>query len=169
MKNEFDAELEFLMEKEELNNSSLYLRHYQDFEEIPLFSRFENISFLDSLSFDEKNKILIKKGIELIDNILDLVKGTLSGSDFCDYFLCLTLTDIDDCHEINCFTPNLFISRRKTWLLHHLNLIQKNTAEENLIQEYLNSMEMKGYTVLVSSSYSEDNKRIYIMRKVLNN
>ncbi|WP_189339585.1 Imm15 family immunity protein [Pectobacterium peruviense] len=166
MKNEFDAELEFLMEKEGLNNKSLYLRNYQDFEEIPLFSRFENISFLDSLSFDEKNKILIKKGIELVENILDLVKGTLSESDSRDYFLCLTLTDIDDYHEINCFTPNVFISKRKTWLLHHLNLIQKNTAEENLIKEYLISMARKEYTVLVSSSYSEGNKRMYIMRKI---
>ncbi|WP_080752628.1 Imm15 family immunity protein [Pectobacterium fontis] len=49
------------MEQEGLNEESIYLRDYQAFEEIPLFSSFENISLLGSLSFDDKNKFLIKK------------------------------------------------------------------------------------------------------------
>ncbi|KHN54450.1 Imm15 family immunity protein [Pectobacterium fontis] len=164
MNGKFDKELDFLMEQEGLNEESVYLCDYQSFEEVPLFSRFENISFLESLSFDEKNKVLIKKGIEVLERSVDLVKTRLSENDFLNYLSCLTLTDIDDYHEINCFTPNLFISKRKKWLLHHLNLTQKNTVEENLIKEYLVSMGMSEYTVLVPSNYSVDNKRVYIIK-----
>ncbi|PWC17627.1 hypothetical protein DDT52_15475 [Brenneria roseae subsp. roseae] len=164
MKGQFERELELLIEYEGLNNESIYLRDYQDFEEIPLFSRFESISFLESLSFDEKNKILIKKGIELVEKSTNLVKEKLSENNFLDYFSCLTLTDIDDFHEINCFTPNIFISKRKIWLLYHLNLIQKNTVEENLIKEYLVSLGRERYMVSVPSNYSDDNKRIYVIK-----
>ncbi|WP_164498008.1 Imm15 family immunity protein [Pectobacterium versatile] len=167
MNSQFDTELEFLIEQEGLNNESLYLRDYQSFEEIPLFSRFESISFLESLSFDEKNRVLIKKGIELVENILFSVKRKLSENDFRNYFCCLTLTDVDDYHEINCFTPNILISKRKKWLLHHLNLTQKETAEENLVKEYLVFMERKEYKVLVPSNYSVDNKRMYIIKSFI--
>ncbi|WP_409311088.1 Imm15 family immunity protein [Pectobacterium sp. B1J-3] len=67
-------------------------------------------------------------------------------------------------NEINCFTPNLFISKRKKWLLHYLNLTQKNTVEEKLIKKHLVSMRKSEYTVLVPSNYSVDNKRVYIIK-----
>lgn len=56
-----EKKMQELIKKEELNDSSIFFSDYDTFEEIPLFSRWENISFLSSLSFNEKNKVLIKK------------------------------------------------------------------------------------------------------------
>ncbi|WP_170116081.1 Imm15 family immunity protein [Brenneria roseae] len=164
MNGQFDRELDLLIEHEGLNEESVYLRDYQDFEEIPLFSRFDNISFLGSLSFDEKNKVLIKKGLEVLEKSVELVTGKLPKNDCLDYFSCLTLTDIDDFHEVNCYTPNIFISKRKRWLLQHLDLTQKNTPEEKLINGYLVLLGRGEYVVSVPSNYSEDNKRIYVVK-----
>ncbi|MGK2889013.1 MAG: Imm15 family immunity protein [Candidatus Malihini olakiniferum] len=34
-----------------------------------------------------------------------------------DFFYCLTLTDINDFHEVNFYIQNIFISKIKKWLL----------------------------------------------------
>ena len=111
-----DEQLELLLKKEGLDKFSIYYRDYSTFEEIPLFSKFDRISFLSSLSFNEKNKILINKGIELVTQIRKEARNFLEVTDLDEYLVCLTIEDWDDYEEINCLTTNIFISRKKTGL-----------------------------------------------------
>ena len=161
--NKCDKEMQRLIKKEGLDNPSVFFTNYETYEEIPLFSRYKNISFLSSLSFNDKNKVLIRKGIDLIANC-ELMSANYIGSETIDdYFICLSLTDWEDYEEINCLTPNIFISRRKKWLLSNLGLRSSQTIEENIVREYLFSLEVPNYNVCISNSFSE-NKRIYIVR-----
>ncbi|MCL1824615.1 MAG: Imm15 family immunity protein [Betaproteobacteria bacterium] len=164
MKNSLDKSFERLVKKEDLDNFEVYFRKYTDFEEIPLFSRYAHISFLRSLSFNEKNKFLIKKGLELIDKIIQKSSDYLKPDDIEDYFICLSVSDWDDYEEINCLTPSIFITRRKKWILSHLSFRKKYSIEEYLIEEYLNSLSLQNHTVFVSKEYGGEYKYVYIVR-----
>lgn len=153
---DFDKEMQKLIKKEGLDDPSIFFADYDTFEEIPLFSRWKNISFLSPLSFNEKNKVLIKTGLELIHN-----SKKCECNDIDDYFICLSLTNWDDYEEINCLTPNIYISRRKEWLLSNLKLRETQTIEENIIREYLFSLGLPDRKVFISEGFSE-NKRVYI-------
>ncbi|MGK2889012.1 MAG: Imm15 family immunity protein [Candidatus Malihini olakiniferum] len=85
----FDRKLDLLIEYEGLNEESVYICDYQDFEEVPLFSRFDNISFLYSLSFDAKKKILIKKGLETLEKNVELIAGKLPKMIYWIFFIAL--------------------------------------------------------------------------------
>ncbi|MBI0028407.1 hypothetical protein H3S88_10680 [Gilliamella sp. B14448G11] len=166
--NKFDKEMQFLIKKEGLDDFSVFFSDYETFEEIPLFSRFKHISFLSSLSFNEKNKILIKKCLELINTCKLKVKDYIDDKNINNYFICVSLTDWEDYEEINCLTPNIYISRKKNWLLSLLKLKHSQTIEENLIREYLFSIKEFDYTVLISKDF-EAYKRVYIVHKSIIN
>ncbi|GKX59044.1 Imm15 family immunity protein [Leminorella grimontii] len=164
--NKFDKEIQRLIKKEGLDDPSIFFADYETFEEIPLFSRWKHISFLESLSFHEKNKVLIKACIDLITYCYSLSDRYLNSENAKDYLICLSLTDWDDCEEINCLTPNIFVSRRKEWLLSHLNHRETQSAEENLTREYLFSLGVSDCDVLISGGF-EENKRVYVMNKAM--
>lgn len=161
----FDKEMQKLIKKEGLNDSSIFFSDYDTFEEIPLFSRWKNISFLSSLSFNEKNKVLIKKGLELIADSHSCSNNYIDNVN--NYFACLSLTNWDDYEEINCLTPNIFVSRKKEWLLSNLKLRETQTIEENIIREYLFSLGVADYKVFISEGFSKS-KRVYIISNSMN-
>ena len=152
-----------LIKKEKLNDFSIYFKEYESYEEIPLFSRYKNISFLSGFSFNEKNKLLIRQGVELIGYIRGISSDYLNESELEDYFICLSITDLDfhDYKEVGCLSPHICISRRKKWLLSSLELSQKNSIEENLIKEYLYSLNLNSNDVYVTKK-SVNIDRIYV-------
>lgn len=153
-----------LIIKEKSNDFSIYFNQYETYEEIPLFSRYKNISFLSGFSFNEKNKLLIQQGVELIRYVISVSSDYLNESELEDYFICLSITDLDfhDYKEVNCLSPNIYISRRKKWLLSSLELSQKNSIEENLIKEYLYSLNLNSNDVYVTKK-SANIDRVYIL------
>lgn len=152
-----------LVEIEGMNDMSIFFRPYKTFEEIPIFSRFDNIEFLSDVSFNKKNKLLIKHAIMLLKEIRNESKIRLK-KDKEEYFSCISLVDWeeDEYEEINCITPCIYVSRRKTWLMSSLNLVQGNSIEENLILEYLCSLDEKEFDVRRSNK-NKDFTRIYII------
>lgn len=162
--NKFDKKIQRLIKEEGLDDPSVLFADYETCEEIPLFSRWKHISFLVSLSFHEKNKVLIKAFIDLITHGYSLSDRYLDSESANDYFICLSLTDWDDCEEINCLTPNIFVSRRKKWLLSHLNLRETQSVEENLIRGYMFSLGISDCNVFISNGF-EENKRVYVINK----
>lgn len=164
MKDMFKSKFIDLMKKEGLNNYSNYFSAFDSFEEIPLFSRYNNISFLKSLSFNEKNKYLIKNGIDIINYIIGISPQYLREDEMNDYLIGISITDwdLEDYNEINCLTPNIYISRKKRWLLSCLRLTQKNSIEENLIKEYLFSLDINDNGIYVATKNNDKHKRVCI-------
>ncbi|MCL2892221.1 Imm15 family immunity protein [Brenneria tiliae] len=159
----FDREMKRLLHKEGLDKVDVYYADYDSFEEVPLFSRWNQISFLSSLSFDEKNKLFIKKGTELVSYFYKKSKEYLDKDEQKDYFICMSLTGWDDCEEINCLTPNIVLSRRKGWLLTNLKLKKTGTDEERLVKEYLSYLALTDFDVFVSEG-GKANKRVYVVQ-----
>lgn len=155
-----DKEMQKLIKKEGLDDPSIFFSDYDTFEEIPLFSRWKNISFLSSFSFNEKNKALIKKGLELVSESISCSQNYIDNVS--DYFICLSLTNWNDYEEINCLTPNILISRRKEWIHSNLKLREAQTIEENIIREYLFSLDLFNCKVLISDGFNK-NKRVYVI------
>jgi len=165
MKKSLDESFDLLVKKENLDDFEVYFKKYQDFEEIPIFSRYKRLSFLSALSFNEKNKFLIKKGLELIEKIVKKSNDYLKPNDVDNYFICLSVTDWDNYEGINCLTPNIFVSIKKRWILSCLNLMQQCSIEENLIEEYLHSLSLQNNSVFVPKEYDGENKRVYIINE----
>lgn len=161
-----EDEFKSLIKKEKLNDFANYFNDYESYEEIPLFTRYKNISFLSDFSFNEKNKILILKGLELLRSIRMMASNYLNESEMKNYFICLTITswDLSDYNEINCLSPNICVSRKKQWLLSCLELTQKNSIEENIIKEYLYSLNLANRGVYVTKKTASIN-RVYILDK----
>ena len=111
---------------------------------------------------------MIKKCLELINTCKLKVKDYIDDKNINNYFICVSLTDWEDYEEINCLTPNIYISRKKNWLLSLLKLKHSQTIEENLIREYLFSIKKFDYTVLISRDF-ESYKRVYIVLKSIIN
>ena len=162
---DFNEEMKSLIKKEGLDNPDIFFADYETFEEIPLFSRWKNISFLSHFSFDEKNIILLRKCIDLVAYCYTLIDKYLDNESINDYFIAISLTGWDDHEEINCLTPNLVISRRKKWLLSNLKLKKSQTIEENIARDYLLSLACSDYEVFVSDSFKK-NKRVYLVRRL---
>lgn len=164
MTTKLDNEFKTLIKKEGLDQFDIYFRQFDDFDEIPLFSRFNHIAFLSALSFNEKNKLLINLGIKLIDRILANAGNYLNSDEFSEYFICLTILDWDDYQEIDCLTPCIFVTRRKKWILANLKLKAQSSIEENLIDEYLYSLGLPEYGAFSHNSENDEYKRIYIKK-----
>ncbi len=153
-----------LVKNEGLDKVEIYFKKFEDFEEYPLFSRNSEIAFLSKLSFDDKNKLLIFKTLEVIDSIVLAKKRYLNKIEADDYFICLTVTDWEDGEiEFGCLTPHVFVSRRKNWLLKHLQLGVHHTKEEMLINNYLSSLGYKNHHALTPKNQDVDSKRVYVM------
>ncbi|WP_416410787.1 Imm15 family immunity protein [Pantoea sp. App145] len=161
----FEKEMEKLKKKEGLDNLSVFFADYETFEEIPLFSRWKNISFLSKLTFNEKNKVLLESSLKMVDFCQKEAVKYLREDELDDYFICTTLTGWDDYDEINCLNANFFISRKKDWLLTHLNLSKNNSIEENLISEYLLSFSRLDFDVVCSNEF-EHNKRVFVVNRL---
>ncbi|WP_159566460.1 Imm15 family immunity protein [Budvicia diplopodorum] len=157
-------EMKMLLKKEGLLQKDLYFADYETFEEIPLFSRTAHIDFLQDFTFDEENTILINQAIGLADNAHKTAIGSLAN-DADDYFVCVSITGWKDIKELNCLTPNLYISRRRAWLLSCLNLEQHHTAQEVLINRYLLASGLEEYMAYSSKSAGGDPVRIYIVNQ----
>lgn len=169
MIDKFEKNFLSLMRNEGLDNYSHYFSEFDSYEEIPLFSRYKNIEFLDSMSFNDKNKYLIKNGISIVKYIIELAPKILNKKEMDEFFICLSIMDwdLDDYNEINCLTPNIYVSRKKTWLLSCLKLTQKNTIEENLVKEYLCSLNVKNSGVYVANTSNIEFKRVYILNQCI--
>lgn len=160
--NKLDAQIKRLIKKEGLDNEVLYYANYETFEEIPLFSRWKDIEFLKFRSFDSNNILLISHAISLSEHANRIAFDKLGG-DYAEYFCCVTLTKWDCINEINCITPNLYITRRKSWLFSYVQLYKANSKEELIAKNYIKELGVPGYGVYISKRVDGNVNRVYLV------
>jgi len=160
--NHIDKKIQNLIKKGGLDNPRVYFAEYDTFEEIPLFSRWNDISFLSHLSFDERNKVLLKAAIDLLKKNAKAAKSIAKDVEIADFFSCITITGWDDAIEMGSLRPNILLTQRKKWLLSNLNLKQSDVPEANLIKDYLSSISDLNHSTFISNGF-EKNKRVYVI------
>lgn len=162
--NGVDKKIQQLIKKEGLKDPALFFADYDTLEEIPLFSRWDDISFLSLLSFDEKNKILLNSAIKLVTNQTKLAENWLGKDRSADFLACVTLTGWNDAEKMGSLRPNILLTRRKKWLLSHLNLKHAKVSEEKLTAKYLTAISASQFCALTSDGFSL-NKRVYVIAR----
>lgn len=124
---DFDKGFGELFRKEGLLKYQTYFLPCESVETIPLYSRYSHIDFLSAYSFNYKNEIMIKNGLELIRSILQKAPQYLSEHEINDFFICLSISNWneDDYQEIKILMYNVFITRRRDWILSHTQYTRK--------------------------------------------
>ncbi|PLY45579.1 hypothetical protein F153LOC_08090 [Lelliottia sp. F153] len=162
---ELDSKIKKILQNEGFYNDALYLADYDSFEEIPLFSRWKSVSFLKKKSFDENNKLLISHAVKLVEHALKVSLINAGKEAHEDFFCCVTLTKWDNVDEINCITPNIYITRRRKWLFSYINLKKTFSKEETLALKYIHELGLYNYDVYISGE-SDDIRRVYIINDI---
>lgn len=161
-----DIKVKQLIEKEGLDNEDLYYADYETFEEIPLFSRWSQIDFLKERPFDDNNLLLISHAITLSENANNLAYTKLGG-EHSEYFCCVTLTKWDCVAEINCITPNLYITRRKSWVFSYVKFRQTHSKEELIAKNYIKKLGVSNHGIYISKLVDGNVNRVYIVNEKL--
>ncbi|HAV1239794.1 TPA: hypothetical protein JGU28_004587 [Salmonella enterica] len=160
--NKLNKELCNLIKKEKLDDPSVLFGDYGTFEEIPLFSRWAHINFLKKYNFDKKNKILLEQAIAVVNETM-INSNRMPNLDASEYFICTSVTSWDYIDELGCISPNIFVSKRKSWILPLLGFREFNSPETNMLKAYLYDLNISGKTVCVSKSYGNENDRVFIV------
>lgn len=160
--NKLNLKIKKIITKEGFYNDEIYRADYDSFEEIPLFSRWKDISFLKGNSFDENNKALISQAVELVEYATKISSSNTEGAHD-DFFCCVTLTKWDCMCEINCITPNIYITKKKKWLFSYVKFKQTSSKEEVLTIKYISEIGLGNYGVYISGG-SDDVRRVYIIK-----
>lgn len=121
---------ENIIQKENLSNFNIFIDDYKTFEEIPLISRYEHLSFLSKIIPKEDFQFfLINTAVFLLNSIDLYAKNVLSLEEYKKYFICITFYDFEDIGEFGYVIPNFFVTRKKKLLSFLKN--QQCGASEN--------------------------------------
>jgi len=103
---------DLLAKKESMDNLDLFLREYDDFDEIPLISRTSHSKIIRSL-FSESltQESLINLSVFYINNIYLHAESKLKKDQFSEFFACLTF-DLSDIDFWGFYVPNILVSRK---------------------------------------------------------
>ena len=159
-----DSKIKKILKNEGFYDDEIYCADYDSFEEIPLFSRWKSVSFLKDTPFDENNKLLISHAVKLAEHAMKVSFLNTEKDEHEDFFCCVTLTKWDSIDEINCITPNIYITRKKKWLFSYVQLRQTASKEEILTIKYINALGLSDYGVYISGK-NDSVRRVYIIKK----
>lgn len=157
-----DSKIKKILENEGFYNDEIYFSDYDSFEEIPLFSRWKSVSFLKDTPFDENNKLLISHAVKLAEHAMKVSFLNTKKEEYEDFFCCVTITKWDSMDEINCITPNIYITRKKKWLFSYVKLRKTASKEEILTIKYINELGLTDYSVYISGK-NDSVRRVYII------
>ena len=128
----FKTKLERLIEMEGLNDLEQFTEPVELFEEVPLYSRFSQLSFLEGLPSSEKNRILIRAGAQHLRVILEY----LTRRD-CDSFCMLTIRDWEDFPQGGLITPAFWYTNPSQGILDQMRLQPPSSTYSNFVAEAL--------------------------------
>jgi Immunity protein 15 len=87
----FRSQIQDLIDKHDLSKFDRLMGYHGYFDELPLFTRYAEVSFLHELPVAERNRILIRAAVAHLGVILDYSRTFYEGRDH-DYFCAVTVT-----------------------------------------------------------------------------
>jgi len=89
--------LSSLVEKEGTSYLDQFIEDFEDFEEIPLVSRYKQLDKLkETLPAEEIQFFLVNSSIFILNTIIQHARVSLSPDDLSHFFACITFPSIDD-------------------------------------------------------------------------
>ncbi|WP_280434729.1 Imm15 family immunity protein [Nocardia carnea] len=105
------------------------------FDELPLFTTYSQIAFLDELSLVERNRVLIRAAVAHLGRILEHAERYFAGAEF-DFFCAVTVTGWDFFSEEDLLTPRFWRANASKGVFDYLRL-QPPTSEGSSTVAYL--------------------------------
>lgn len=128
----FKTEFENLIQIEGLDDLEQFAEVVDLFEEVPLYSRFSQLSFLNDLPPNEQNRILIRAGAWYLRFIIEY----LTRHD-CDSFCMLTIRDWEDFPQGGLITPSFWYTNPSQGTLDQIHLQPPDSAYSDFVAEAL--------------------------------
>lgn len=150
-----------LIKEENLGNLDLFINSSADFEEIPVFSRYNSVSFINTFILKEDTQaFLINLAFYLLNNIKMYAKSKLTAEELNNYFCCLTFVDFDDYDEQGYITPNFFVTRNRNKFA-FLSQKQYVDLPSLFLKEAFKKCHLLEMFKFICTSSQENSKRIY--------
>jgi hypothetical protein len=139
------------------DNLDEFIRDYETFEEIPLFSRIYRASVLDKhMDINEKHGFMINIAFFYLNGIYIYARMRLNKKELLDFWACITFFK-DDYEDYGFYVPHFLVTRKKK-----LFSFLDNKWDENFINDFpvlKSSFEELG--LLNSFRFADDGDRIY--------
>ncbi len=117
--------------KENLYDLSVFIKEYQDYEEIPLVSRYKHLSFLnDCINREDLQYFLTNTAVFLMNCINLYASKKLSKEEFDNFFACITFGDEDEVESGHFYIPNILVTRKIELFKFLSNYSDKIDSEE---------------------------------------
>ncbi|MDQ3054258.1 MAG: Imm15 family immunity protein [Actinomycetota bacterium] len=132
----FKANFERLIKHQKLDNLEGFMEPIDLFEEVPLYSRFSQVSFLDGLLPIERNRVLIRAAAWYLCVITKYFREAYVGRD-CDFFCMLSILDWEDFNEGDLITPTFWYTNPSQGVLDQIRLESPDSAYSTFVAEAL--------------------------------
>jgi hypothetical protein len=96
-----------LFDRHDLTQYHRLMEYHGYFDELPLFARYAEVSFLDSLSIEERNRVLIRAAVAHLETILDYSRQYYANREY-DYFCAVTITGWEYVDEGEVVVPHFW-------------------------------------------------------------
>lgn len=159
-----DDHMKHLLRAERLDDIGRLLRK-RSWDEVPLYSRNENISFLNDLGVAEASRILVTYAVNYLENIFEFAKSR----DRKDIVMMVSVLGWDDFEAVppEPLRPQFWICTDSPKELVRFRIQTRNSNETNLVRKWLMSSRLERDYVVLENSVAEKDKalfRVYIAK-----
>jgi hypothetical protein len=159
-----------IFKKNKLDDINIFLKNYTTYEEIPLINRYEDVSFIETyLNKEDVALFLLNISFFYLNIVIMYAKKTLTSTEFADFFIAVSICDLEEqIEEVGFFIPHFIVSRKKSLFTFITKENKIDLQEYNLLEGYLKKISYIGnldlYKTKSIDRYGETN-RIYIIPK----
>jgi Immunity protein 15 len=132
----FRDEFERLFELSDLTNLDGLMTYHGYFDELPLFATYADISFLDDLPPDERNRVLIRAAVAYLGRILEHSRTYYAGGSY-DYFCAVTVTNWEFVPDGDPVIPRFWYANPSHGVFEYLALDPPSSEESRFVAECL--------------------------------
>jgi hypothetical protein len=132
----FRKEFEELFRERGLLDFDRLMEHDGYYTEPPMFTTYAQVSFLDRLLLEERNRILVRAAVTHLGAILDYAKEFYAGRDL-DYFCAVTVTGWEWLEEGDMLIPRFWLANPSRGVFDHLRLEPPTWDGSSMVAEWL--------------------------------
>jgi hypothetical protein len=160
----YTAEFERVLGESGLLDLDRLMTYDGYFDELPLFSTYSQVSFVDDLPFVERNRVLVRAAVEHLGRILDHASSHYAGRPL-DFFCAVTVTGWDFFPDGDLLTPRFWRANPSKGVFDHLKLGPPASEGAAMVADWLDHE--PGHLLnddIVTESGEQRLERVFVQR-----
>lgn len=133
----YEEQIEDLLKEQDLwdLDDLMLLDRLDDFDEVPLYSRFDQLSFLDGVSMADGNRILIRAAVRHLGQVIEHSRSYFESRDR-DFFCMVSITDWDSSDGTSDWLqPALWLARPSNPVMAPMRIYEPRSAHSRFVAE----------------------------------